>query len=46
MNRCVVTEAAQRIAEFESMHHAAARIGRVGENRDAQAPRHASASAS
>jgi hypothetical protein len=35
MNRCVVAEAAQRIAKFESMHHAAARIGRMGENRDA-----------
>ena len=41
----VVAEAAQGVAKLESMHHAAARVGRVSEDRDAQAPPHASASA-
>ena len=40
-----MVETRQSIAELERMHHAAARIGRMGEDRDAEALRHANASA-
>jgi glycosyltransferase A (GT-A) superfamily protein (DUF2064 family) len=43
MDRRLVTEAMQRVAELERMHDAAARIGRMGKDGDAQRLRHASA---
>jgi hypothetical protein len=39
----LMTEAAKRLAELERMHHAAARVGRVRQNRDAQRLDHANA---
>ncbi len=36
VHRRLMTEAAKRVAELERMHDAAARVGRVRQNRDAQ----------
>ena len=40
-NRRLVAKAGERIAELERMHHPAARIGRMGEDGDAQRLLHA-----
>ena len=41
MHRRLVTEPAQRVAKLKGVHDAAARIGRMGEDGDAQARLHA-----
>ena len=44
MHRHVVAEPGERIAELERMHDPATRVGRMGEDGDAQRQRHASTS--